>query len=618
MYRYTWFDKSDFIMDIVPKGRKPESWVRLKDIEIIIPSAWEEHCLECSEPECYGHCPYWLERFDKKCKKTGYGFKRRNDLIKYYPLAVQFKFRPWAKIQTAVYKGNISPAKFRSMDKAGYMMDRGAFIVSHLMSPFVHNYKIGRAEEYLKNKRVEKIKGKKLPGKFLFQCYSDESEPYHMIFEFLRDEAVIFRQSSEIRVGYNQEVLELTDKIIDCMLGSEKLQMRYYPENDREAEVLVFFSDFVCLKEDSGLVTVSENRVGLTPAKKVKCVAWDLDHTIWDGVLIESNIEDLSLRSGIEDMIKSLDQRGIIQIVVSKNDESDVLPVLKRLGIIDYFVYIFANWQRKSVNLKIAAEVLNINIDTFALIDDSEFERGEVKEALPQVRVYMETEIEGILDTGPFNVSVTGDSKNRRRMYQEEAKRKKVKTGFVGNDVEFIKSCEMELRIEYINEGSEKRSLELVQRTNQLNLSGRKYKVEDFHRLIESHEKNAFAVFCKDKYGDYGQVGFIIAAMAEGQNLVISEYAVSCRVAEKWVEPTLLMWMRDRWCAERITFRGVYNRKNDRLVGTLKKYGMKEELNGEWHREQPNEMNLYIDFSDVDYPQVIKIIDNTVETGWCY
>lgn len=68
---------------------------------------------------------------------------------------------------------------------------------------------------------------------------------------------------------------------------------------------------------------------------------------------------------------------------------------------------------------------------------------------------------------------VTYDAKNRRRMYQEEAERNKIKIKFSGSDVDFIKSCGMELRIEYINYESEKRSLELVQRTNQLNLSGR-------------------------------------------------------------------------------------------------------------------------------------------------
>lgn len=599
MYQYTWFDKFNYTKDITLHGKRQKDWVLFSDISVIFPSVWEEHCLECSEPECYGSCPYWLKRFDEKCKKTSYGFKRRGTLLRYCPMAVQFKFRPWAKIQTAVYQGNVSGKRFRIMDRAGFVMDRVSFIISDLMSCILRNYKIGRAEEYFKIRYAAGIQGQAEPENFLFQCFSEEKEPYCMIFELLKDDKTVLRSASEIRPGYNQLLIEAGHAKVS---SGGKVQMRYYPENDREAEILVLFSDFICLKKHR-----------LAPAKKVKCAAWDLDNTIWDGILLESNPDSLNLRPGIADTIKALDERGIIQVIVSKNDETDVLPVLERLGIREYFIYVIAGWQRKSESLKAVAETLNININTFALIDDSEFERGEVKDRLPQVRVYTEKEADEILSLEPFQVPVTDDAKNRRRMYQEEAERKKIKMIFNGSDADFIKSCKMVIRITQAGEDTEKRCLELVQRTNQLNLSGKKYEAEGFHKLLDDHAGSCFAIFCRDRYGDYGQIGFMVINYdVRNQLLNISEYAMSCRVAEKCIEPALLSWMKEKWSVKQVVFCGVYNKKNDRLINTLKRYGMKENaetINTEASKR--DRLMLVIDAKDIAYPDLIEVADET-------
>ena len=117
-----------------------------------------------------------------------------------------------------------------------------------------------------------------------------------------------------------------------------------------------------------------------------------------------------------------------------------------------------------------------------------------------KILIDAQKEADEILSLEPFQVPVTDDAKNRRRMYQEEAERKKIKMVFNGSDADFIKSCKMVIRITQAGEDTEKRCLELVQRTNQLNLSGKKYEAEGFHKLLDDHAGSCFAIFCRDRY----------------------------------------------------------------------------------------------------------------------
>lgn len=110
--------------------------------------------------------------------------------------------------------------------------------------------------------------------------------------------------------------------------------------------------------------------------KKIKCVVWDLDNTVWNGVLIED--AKVTPRDGIKEIIETLDERGILQSIASKNDAGCALAKLRELGLDEYFIYPQINWGNKSSSVKEIAKSINIGIDTLALIDDQAFERDEV------------------------------------------------------------------------------------------------------------------------------------------------------------------------------------------------------------------------------------------------
>ncbi len=147
--------------------------------------------------------------------------------------------------------------------------------------------------------------------------------------------------------------------------------------------------------------------------KTVKCVVWDLDHTVWDGILLED--ERVELRPGIAGILAELDARGILQSVASRNDHDRAMARLEALGIADYFLYPHVNWNAKGENVAAIAQKLNIGLDTFLFIDDQPFEREEVAFACPAVRTLDAADLADLLDRPELNPEfITEDSRNRR------------------------------------------------------------------------------------------------------------------------------------------------------------------------------------------------------------
>lgn len=590
MYDYRWFE-SELCPSISFTEPKPQGWLEPQDIASLHVSRWEEHCLECAAPQCYHNCENWVERRDHRCQKTFYGI--REVPTKSGLLPAQLKFRAWGKLETLIYPGMTSVKSHRRLNlltcKIEYLLlsmsdsskDKTASPVYRIASRIYYGLlarllnRIGRSER---------------TDEFLIQCYSPAEREYRLQIEFCSRDGVFYRNSMTVKKGYSQARFD----IHDLNLQTEKHSyIRIYPEADIQEDIVFFCTDCIRLNASSA-------KRHPQPAEKVKCVAWDLDNTVWDGTLIESDPDTLALRPGILETMRVLDSRGILQIAVSKNDLAAVLPQLQRLGIEELLVYTAVNWNAKSKNLEQAAKELNIGLDTFALIDDSPFERGEVADSLPQVRVYPETQVEVLPGLKEFDVPVTADSTRRRAMYQQEKQRRSVQQGFTGTDQEFLKSCGLNVTVEPISDETFLRSFELIQRTNQLNLSGRKYTREEFARLCEKFRNDAYVVKCHDRYGDYGQVGFFTVEK-ERQSIVISEYAMSCRVAGKWLEPALMRWVCSRYQGRELIFSGVNSEKNGLLIRTLHSFGLVDSA------AEEGDLRLSIPVEKMIWPEIVSV-----------
>ncbi|WP_291567188.1 MULTISPECIES: HAD-IIIC family phosphatase [unclassified Clostridium] len=284
-----------------------------------------------------------------------------------------------------------------------------------------------------------------------------------------------------------------------------------------------------------------QNVLNSEKRRKIKCVVWDLDNTIWNGVLLED--KDITLRDGIVDIIKTLDNRGILQSIASKNEYNIAMKKLKEFGIEEYFIYPQINWNSKSDSIKKIAKQINIGIDTLAFIDDQVFEREEVKFSIKEVLCIDALELDKLLNMPEMNPRfITEDSKLRRQMYQSDIKRNREEKTFNGTQEEFISSLNMHFTISVVSEGDLQRAEELTVRTHQLNATGYTYSYEELDCLRKSDRHKLFIAGLEDKYGNYGKIGLILIECDE-EVWTLKLLLMSCRVISRGVGTIMLNYI---------------------------------------------------------------------------
>jgi FkbH-like protein len=272
-------------------------------------------------------------------------------------------------------------------------------------------------------------------------------------------------------------------------------------------------------------------------------VIWDLDQTAWDGILAEQDADRILFRPEVLQAMKALDERGILQSIASKNDHDNAWHVLERLGLAPLFLHPQISWEPKSSSVRRIAGSLNIAVDGCVLIDDSPFERAEVVHELPGVRVFTDADVKNLLDRPEFDVPVTEESKRRRTFYMEETKRKQHAVEYGNRYEAFLKTCKIEAAIFRPNEREHvERCLELLHRSNQLNLSTHRYTREEFSLLLERPDAVCLCTSCHDRFGDYGIVG-IASLCISRERVLLKDFALSCRVAQKKVENAWFKWL---------------------------------------------------------------------------
>jgi FkbH-like protein len=274
----------------------------------------------------------------------------------------------------------------------------------------------------------------------------------------------------------------------------------------------------------------------------VKLVVLDLDNTLWHGILIEGPDQQYDLRPGCREALQLLDERGILLSIASKNNREDALSALERLGIRHLFLYPEINWEPKSAGIRRIVKSLNIGMDAVAFVDDSEFERAEVKASLPEVRTWDAPDLVSLPSLEAFNVPVTEESRGRRLLYQQEQSRQEE---FQVSSLEydsFLAGCRTILKLEPLTESTLDRVSELVQRTNQLNFSGIRYVREDLARLLQATDTVAAVLRCEDRFGSYGIVGFSILKRVNDA-LEMTDLMLSCRIQGKKVEHAYLSYL---------------------------------------------------------------------------
>ena len=270
----------------------------------------------------------------------------------------------------------------------------------------------------------------------------------------------------------------------------------------------------------------------------VKCVVWDLDNTIWNGVLLED--ANITLRDGVTSLIRGLDERGILQSIASKNHHQRAMEKLRQFGVDEFFIYPQINWNSKASSIQTIASSLNLGLDTFAFIDDQPYEREEVSFSLPQVLTVDAGNIEGLLARPEMTPRfITDDSRRRRLMYLSDAQRVEAEKEFVGPKEEFLASLKMTFTISPARLEDLKRAEELTVRTNQLNTTGVTYSYEELSALRESPAHKLLIAGLEDKFGAYGKIGLTLVECGP-EAWTIKLLLMSCRVMHRGVGSILI------------------------------------------------------------------------------
>ena len=275
--------------------------------------------------------------------------------------------------------------------------------------------------------------------------------------------------------------------------------------------------------------------------KDIKCIVWDLDHTIWDGVLLES--ADVQLKPGLKEVIEKLDQRGILHSVASKNDAELAWAKLNELGIAEYFLYPEIHWDAKSVSVQRIQQNINIGMDAILFVDDQPFELEEVQSVHADIQVLHADQYEAMLDDPRLMPRfITADSACRRQMYQADTLRKQAEEQYEGPSEQFLATLGMKFSIYEATEDDLQRAEELTVRTNQLNATGITYSYGELHQLMTSQDHMLLVCELEDKYGTYGKIGLALIHMQQ-KVWRLNMLLMSCRVMSRGAGSVLLTYI---------------------------------------------------------------------------
>lgn len=291
--------------------------------------------------------------------------------------------------------------------------------------------------------------------------------------------------------------------------------------------------------------------------KNRKCIVLDLDNTLWGGIIGEDGFDAISLgptypgNSFVEfqRLLLSLWKRGIILAINSRNNPDDVFQVLREHPYMilkeEYFASIRINWNDKATNLKEISKELNIGLNSIVYFDDDPVNRELIRSVLPEVltvelpndpSLYAQT----LTELNDFNVlQITEEDFKRGQMYAQQKSRIEFENN-VSNLDDFLKHLEIKVNIKNANDFTIPRISQLTLKTNQFNLTTKRYQEEDIRKFVNSSNKIVGCAQVEDKFGDNGITSVFIINKDSPSEWSIDTFLLSCRVMGRKVEDAIL------------------------------------------------------------------------------
>ncbi len=331
-----------------------------------------------------------------------------------------------------------------------------------------------------------------------------------------------------------------------------------------------------------------------------KCIVLDCDNTLWGGVVGEDGIGGIDLGSafpgsafvGFQRVLKSLRERGILLAVASKNNSREVADVFAKhdaMVLRDQDIAAWrVNWSPKSQNLREIAEELNVGLDALVMVDDSDYELAEIGNDAAEVRRLQVPEESALLpdlipSSGLFrDLALSAEDLVRTDMIKQEGDRRQAAAAMTRE--EFLTSLELKLEYVRVTEKHVGRVAQLINKTNQFNLTTIRRSEADVRSLLANNEYLVRAMRVRDKFGDYGLVGVAILHSTDPE-WEIDTLLMSCRVLSRGLETGFLATLAGD-AAERgpTTFVGRYapTAKNSLVADLYPRHGFRESAPNEF------------------------------------
>lgn len=295
-------------------------------------------------------------------------------------------------------------------------------------------------------------------------------------------------------------------------------------------------------------------RAAFLPSAKV--LVLDLDNTLWGGVLGEDGLGGIALGDEYPGLVYkefqryllTLKDRGVLLAIATKNNPADVEEVWARHAEMvlrrEDFAAIRVNWREKSANLAEIAAELNVGIDSLVFFDDSAFEREEVRQSAPDVKVVDAPAtpigyIDAVEQSGFFDrLVLSAEDLQRSALYQEQQKRAEAQAS-AGTAEEFLQSLQLKATIGEVGPDTLPRVAQLLAKTNQFNLTTRRHTAAELGKMTE---EGGVVLWLRlaDRFGDNGLVGVAVALPADANAWRVDTFLLSCRVIGRGAETALL------------------------------------------------------------------------------
>lgn len=486
-------------------------------------SFWEEHCTECGAPACYASCPSFERGPTGRCRRIDADGTDFRETVRG---AGRVRLRRWGKLEQMFHGRLWTPAQAAAAER----LERLCAPVRRLFPRLYRSLRWRLARAGLAGTRGR-------PSLWRIDAFAERPE----------------RLTAQILAPDGRE----TFRRAVCLSPGRNAFAWPVPPLETGSLARLFATD----GEETGWIDFAETALAAGEGSAdepretyVKCLVWDLDGTLWDGTLAEDGVEGLRVRDDARALLETLDARGIVQSVASRNDPAAALEALRALDLERYFVFPQIGWAPKSESLRRFSEETGIAPGAIAFVDDRPEQRAEAAAILPAVRVYSADELPSLAGRPEFDPPATIESATRRLRYRDEMARRDALRDAGGGDAAAFYAAQgfrvTAFDLASASPAERARCEELARRTHRLNLTGRADALEG---LDASPDDRAFGFAASDAFGDYGIVGFArLSRLADGAWRLAS-FALSCRVAGRGAEKAALARLREALAPGRIS-----------------------------------------------------------------